>query len=69
LEDKLNKDDYNNEQITKQLLEKQEELNEIPETTITRDILRSTAIKVENNGKKTLNILQEETCRKKENLV
>jgi len=57
LEDKINKDDYNNEQITKELFEKQEELNEIRERTITGHILRSKAIKVENN-EKTPNILQ-----------
>ena len=53
MEDKINKDDNNNEQITKELFKKQEELNQIRETTINGHILRSKAVKVENNEKNT----------------
>ena len=53
LEDKINKDDYNNEGITKELFQKQEERNEIRETTITGHILRSKAAKVEHDEKNT----------------
>jgi len=57
LEDKIKKDDDNNEQITKKLFENHKVLNEIRETTIIGHILRSNAIKVENNEKK-LNVFQ-----------
>ena len=53
LENMLNSQSHDHENIMKQLFEKQEQLNEIRQTKLNGHILRSKAIKIENNEKNT----------------